>query len=64
MTQETDYYRLAAGFYQCDDLPDNYLELEDDEFHKQLEAIRQAIKARYTPQKVNQLNQLITKANK
>ena len=31
---------------------------------KQLEAIRQAIKARYTPQKVNQLNQLITKANK
>lgn len=33
-----DYYRLAAGFYQFEDLPDNYLELEQDEFHKLLEA--------------------------
>lgn len=33
-----DYYRIASGFYQCFDLPDNYLELEDDEFHKLLEA--------------------------
>jgi hypothetical protein len=33
-----DYYRIASGFYQCDDLPDNYLELEDDEFHELLEA--------------------------
>ena len=33
-----DYYRIASGFYQFEDLPDNYLELEDDEFHKLLEA--------------------------
>jgi len=31
---------------------------------KQVEAIRQAIKARYTQQKVNQLNEKIRKANK
>jgi hypothetical protein len=30
---------------------------------KQVEAIRQAIKARYTPQKVNQLNEKIRKEN-
>ena len=33
-----DYYRIASGFYQFEDLPENYLELEDDEFHKLLEA--------------------------
>jgi hypothetical protein len=38
MKNDTDYYRLASGFYQFEDLPDNYLELEDDEFHKLLEA--------------------------
>lgn len=38
MTQETDYYRIASGFYQFEDLPENYLELEDDEFHNLLEA--------------------------
>ena len=32
-----DYYRLAAGFYQSDELPENYLEIEDGEFHKLLE---------------------------
>lgn len=32
-----DYYRLAARFYQFEDLPDNYLELEEDEFHSLLE---------------------------
>jgi hypothetical protein len=34
----TDYYRIASGFYQFEDLPDNYLELEEDEFYKLLEA--------------------------
>jgi hypothetical protein len=34
----TDYYRLASGYYQFEDLPDNYLEIEDDEFYKLLEA--------------------------
>jgi hypothetical protein len=38
MKHDTDYYRLASGFYQFEDLPDNYLDLEDDEFHKLLEA--------------------------
>jgi hypothetical protein len=38
MENKTDYYRIASGFYQFEDLPDNYLELEDDEFHKLLEA--------------------------
>ncbi len=38
MKHDTDYYRIASGFYQCDDLPDNYPELEDDEFHNLLEA--------------------------
>jgi hypothetical protein len=33
-----DYYRIASGFCQFEDLPDNYLELEDDEFYKLLEA--------------------------
>ena len=33
-----DYYRIASGFYQFEDLPDNYLDLEDDEFYKLLEA--------------------------
>ena len=33
-----DYYRIASGFYQFEDLPDNYLELEEDEFYKLLEA--------------------------
>jgi len=33
-----DYYRIASGFYQFEDLPDNYHELEDDEFHELLEA--------------------------
>ena len=34
----TDYYRIAAGFYQFEDLPENYIELEDDEFNSLLEA--------------------------
>ncbi len=33
MKHDTDYYRLAAGFYLSKDLPDNYIELRDDEFH-------------------------------
>ena len=32
-----DYYRLASGFYLADELPENYLEIEDDDFHKLLE---------------------------
>ena len=38
MKNKTDYYRLASGFYQFEDLPDNYLELEEDDFHSLLEA--------------------------
>lgn len=38
MENKTDYYRLASGFYQFEDLPDNYLNLGEDEFHKLLEA--------------------------
>lgn len=38
-SHEVDYYRLAAGFYVCDDLPDNYLEFEDDEFFSLLESM-------------------------
>jgi hypothetical protein len=34
----TDYYRMAAGFYQFEDLPEDYIKLEDDEFHSLLEA--------------------------
>jgi tripartite-type tricarboxylate transporter receptor subunit TctC len=37
MKETPDFYRIASGFYQSKDLPDNYLELEDDEFHKLLE---------------------------
>ena len=33
-----NYYRLAAGFYLSKDLPNNYIELEDDEFNSFLEA--------------------------
>ncbi len=32
-----DYYRLAAGFYQSDELPENYLAMEDEDFHGYLE---------------------------
>lgn len=38
MENKTDYYRIASGFCQFEDLPDNYLELEEDEFYKLLEA--------------------------
>jgi hypothetical protein len=38
MKEKPDYYRLAAGFYQSEDLPDNYLEIEEEDFHKLLEA--------------------------
>jgi len=33
-----DYYRLAAGFYQSAELPEKYLEIEEEDFHKLLEA--------------------------
>ena len=36
-TTETDYYRLASGFYLAVDLPDNYLKMDDEEFDKFLE---------------------------
>lgn len=32
-----DYYRLASGFYLSDELPENYLEIEEDDFHSLLE---------------------------
>ena len=38
MKNKTDYYRLAAVFYVFEDLPDNYQDLDDDYFHKLLEA--------------------------
>ena len=37
MNDETDYYRLASGFYLAFGLPDNYLELDDDTFYALLE---------------------------
>ena len=36
-TDQPDYFRMAAGFYQCQDLPDNYLQMEDDAFETLLE---------------------------
>lgn len=38
MENKTDYYRLASGFYQFEDLPDNYRDLGKDELHRLLEA--------------------------
>ena len=38
MKETLDFYRIASGFYQFEDLPDNYLELEEDDFHSLLEA--------------------------
>ena len=38
MKETPDFYRIASGFYQFEDLPDNYLELEEDDFHSLLEA--------------------------
>ena len=35
--EEPDYFRMAAGFYQCNDLPDDYLQMEDNAFHALLE---------------------------
>ena len=35
--QEQDFFRIAAGFYQCRDLPENYLRMEDDAFYALLE---------------------------
>jgi heat shock protein HspQ len=38
MKNTKDYYRLASTFYQCEELPENYRELNDGEFYKLLEA--------------------------
>ena len=32
-----DYFRMAAGFYQCNDLPDDYLQMEENAFCALLE---------------------------
>jgi hypothetical protein len=37
MKQTTDYYRIAAGFYQFEELPDNYLAMDEEDFHGYLE---------------------------
>ena len=37
MKEKPDYYRLAAGFYQSDELPENYLAMEDEDFYGYLE---------------------------
>ena len=37
MENKTDYYRMASGFYQFKDLPDNYLDLDVEELDKLLE---------------------------
>lgn len=37
MKETTDYYRIAAGFYQSDELPENYLAMEDEDFYGYLE---------------------------
>ena len=36
-TEEPDYFRIAAGFYQCLELPDDYLQMQDDAFCRLLE---------------------------
>lgn len=35
--KERDFFRIAAGFYQTKDLPQNYLRMEDDAFYALLE---------------------------
>jgi hypothetical protein len=37
MKTKKDYYRLASTFYQCEELPENYRELGQDDFYKLLE---------------------------
>lgn len=38
MKEDTpDYFRIAAGFYQCRDLPDDYLQMQEETFCSLLE---------------------------
>ncbi|MGB0356432.1 MAG: hypothetical protein ACPGII_10235 [Opitutales bacterium] len=37
MKETPDFYRLAARFYQFEDLPDNYLDMDCDEFYEHLQ---------------------------
>ncbi len=38
MKNKKDFYRIASAFYQCEELPENYRELQDAELYKLLEA--------------------------
>ena len=37
MKNKTDYYRIASEFYLCDPLPQDYADMDDDEFNDFLE---------------------------
>lgn len=34
--REPDYFRIAADFYQCNALPDDYLKMQEDAFYELL----------------------------